>query len=224
MQTDSERPAPPTHRRPRPSVGSLSTNDADAKSSESDANRTKVGLQILERQRLRNDNSLAGGAPRPFATLQRGNNQRAPIGSSGFIGTLGKSSGSKTTAVGNEGIVPSASTTVMPSSKADGEPGLSRAQSLRDIASKFEKLNTKNSNTSPPVTSATALPRVPEKRFSLLESGSASSTNIATERHHSTPPPTFDDVTVSKEYLVELFNKLDGSFSPWPVCVLTNDI
>jgi abelson tyrosine-protein kinase 1 len=111
-------------------------------------------------------------------------------------------------------IVPSASTTSVsaasqPSTQSDS--GLSRAHSLRDLASKFEQLQSK-SPVDAQKSSVTQLARVPEKRFSMLEGPAGESSSVKMERHLSTPPPTLDEDTpaVSKEYLVELYRKLEG--------------
>jgi abelson tyrosine-protein kinase 1 len=127
------------------------------------------------------------------------------------FGTVGKVSEMKKGEA--SAIVPSASTTSVsaasqPSTQSDS--GLSRAHSLRDLASKFEQLQSKS-----PVDaqkSSVTLARVPEKRFSMLEGAAGESSSVKMERHHSTPPPTLDDNTpaVSKEYLVELYRKLEG--------------
>uniref|UniRef100_A0A915DZ27 F-actin binding domain-containing protein n=1 Tax=Ditylenchus dipsaci TaxID=166011 RepID=A0A915DZ27_9BILA len=80
---------------------------------------------------------------------------------------------------------------------------ISRAQSLRDLASKFERVHIPKEEVNQ------AVGRLPDKRYSLMESGSG---DLQQQPHHSTPPTREDSMvpTVSKEYLVELHRKLEG--------------
>ncbi|KAI1708926.1 protein tyrosine kinase domain-containing protein [Ditylenchus destructor] len=118
-------------------------------------------------------------------------------------------------------------------SDQSGNGRMARAQSLRDLASKFEGIN-RNSGTTKPST-PTFLPKkdilkeeqesdpqacsnrgTNEKRFSMLETRSGTGrepqTSFAAELHHHSTPPARDEMTpaVSKEYLVELHRKLEG--------------
>ena len=82
---------------------------------------------------------------------------------------------------------------------SDEDSAIIRAQSLRDLTSKFEKL------TKPVPTVIPAHRTVSEKRFSCFEPG------IERETHHSTPA-NFEDgssPTVSKEHLAQLYRRLE---------------
>ncbi|KAI1702901.1 protein tyrosine kinase domain-containing protein [Ditylenchus destructor] len=118
-------------------------------------------------------------------------------------------------------------------SDQSGNGRMARAQSLRDLASKFEGIN-RNSGTNKPSTptflnkkdilkeeqesdpQACTKRGTNEKRFSMLETRSGAGrepqTSFAAELHHHSTPPARDDTTpaVSKEYLVELHRKLEG--------------
>lgn len=81
-----------------------------------------------------------------------------------------------------------------------------RATSLRDIASKFEKMTTNNDKNKKETSPQNSGTRRSDKRFSMFEGGA-----LGPEAHHSTPA-SIDEITqnVSKDYVAELLRKLEG--------------
>jgi hypothetical protein len=139
-----------------------------------------IGSQIYERQRQRVENSLASNpntGPRPFSTLQR--------------------NPSRSSATPNER--PKANE--IESLREEDESAMTRAQSLRNLTQKFEKMQAKNAAETQQQSNGV---RPVAKRFSMLEPVSMSN-GVNTESRRGVM-----DITPSKESLVELHRKLEG--------------
>jgi hypothetical protein len=160
-----------------PSLQSHTDDEKEIKKLQANKSNKSIGSQIYERQRQRVENSLASNpGPRPFSTLQRN-----PSRSSATPTDRPKA---------NE----------IESLREEDESAITRAQSLRNLTQKFEKLQAKTATETQQQTNGV---RPVTKRFSMLEPVSMSNG----ESHRGVM-----DITPSKEALVELHRKLEGKF------------
>lgn len=163
-----------------PSLALQSHTDEEKEENELQANKAakSIGSQIYERQRQRVENSVTsnttGACPRPFSTLQR------------------NPSRTNSSANANE-LNPKAAE--IDSVREEDESSMTRAQSLRNLTQKFEKMQAKNAVEAQPTVRPIA------KRFSLLEPSVSMSTGNGLNAL---------DITPSKETLVEIHRKLEG--------------
>ncbi|KAI6173722.1 Tyrosine-protein kinase [Aphelenchoides besseyi] len=157
-----------------------------------------VGSKVHERQRQQVEtNSSSPTGPRHFSTLQRPTNSSK--NNPELLSALKSRKPSD-----NELLVPLKSTGI------DLDNGsIARANSLRDLASKFERLQTQSTDSSAVNEHPTIPPLRPvAKRFSLLESSSLASA----EPLHTTPLALDDAATpaISRSQLQDLHRKLEA--------------
>jgi uncharacterized coiled-coil protein SlyX len=157
-------------------------DEKEEKEKELQANKApkSIGSQIYERQRQRVENSQAsnatGACPRPFSTLQRN-----PSRTNSSVNT-------------NEQRPKVAE---INSLCEEDESSMTRAQSLRNLTQKFEKMQAKNAAEIQPTNGTRPI----AKRFSLLEPSVSMSAGNGLN---------VLDITPSKETLVEIHRKLEG--------------
>lgn len=158
-----------------PSLQSQTDDERDDNKSEASRPTKSIGSQIYERQRQRVENSLASNSangPRPFSTLQRN-----PSRSSASSNDRPKANEIE--------------------SLREEDESLTRAQSLRNLTQRFEKMQAKNAAE----TQQSNGIRPIAKRFSMLEPVLSNGMNAD---HGSLG-------LMPKESIVELHRKLEGT-------------
>lgn len=167
-----------------PSLQSHTDDEKEDNELQASRSTKSIGSQIYERQRQRVENSLASNSangPRPFSTLQR--------------------NPSRSSATSND----RPKVNEIESLREEDESSITRAQSLRNLTQKFEKMQAKTAVETQQQQNGV---RPVAKRFSMLEPVSMSNGGTV-ESHRGVM-----DITPSKESLVELHRKLEGMMFP----------
>uniref|UniRef100_A0A915AI09 Tyrosine-protein kinase n=1 Tax=Parascaris univalens TaxID=6257 RepID=A0A915AI09_PARUN len=196
----TQKVAPLQHHRPF-SVQSDTRSSDSSEGESTSASKPAVNVEKMERQRPTKPDRL-NPQPRPFSTLQRANKTNSVIlMKNGSVDSAVRHEEGKGHKLRYLGGVADEMSSLSEIAENDLN-GMVRAQSLRDIASKFEKLGSAH----PTGHSKGMIARSGEKRFSMLEEAGSSSAAceaiVSSPRDPSSP-------TVNKESLVELHRRLE---------------
>ncbi|KHN73993.1 Tyrosine-protein kinase abl-1 [Toxocara canis] len=199
----TQKVAPLQHHRPfsmQSDAQSSDSSDGDSTTASTPA----VSMENLERQRPTKP-ERSNPLPRPFSTLQRTNKANSVIlMKNGSVDSATRSEENKGRQKSR--CLAGRADELNPLSEniESDLNGIVRAQSLRDLASKFEKMGSAH----PAISSKGMTTRGTEKRFSMLEEPASLSTAGDAIISSSSRDPS--SPTVNKDSLTELYRRLEG--------------